>query len=130
MAVKRIVANVAADRIDAARAFYGDALGMSVVMDMGWIMTFAAEGSAAPQISVATEGGSGTPVPDLSIEVDDMAEAHRQMQAAGFRIEYGPVNEPWGVTRFYVRDPFGRLVNILEHRVEARSKYQTSDFGH
>ena len=32
MAVKRIVANVAAERIDAAKAFYGDALGMAVVM--------------------------------------------------------------------------------------------------
>ena len=32
------------------------------------------------------------------------------MQAAGLKIEYGPVTEPWGVTRFYVRDPFERLV--------------------
>ena len=116
MAVRRIVANIAADRIEAARAFYGEALGMRLVMDLGWIATFAAEGASAPQVSVATEGGSGTPVPDLSIEVDDLAEVHRRMQAAGFAIEYGPVAEPWGVTRFYVRDPFGRLVNILEHR--------------
>ena len=116
MAVKRIVANVAADQIDTARAFYGEALGMTVAMDLGWIMTFAADGSMAPQISVATEGGSGTPVPEISIEVDDLAEVHERMQAAGFTIEYGPVTEPWGVTRFYVRDPFRRLVNILEHR--------------
>jgi catechol 2,3-dioxygenase-like lactoylglutathione lyase family enzyme len=116
LAVKPIVANIAADRIRAAKAFYGDALGMEVVMDLGWITTFAADGSAAPQISVATEGGSGTPVPDLSIEVDDLTGVHRRMRAAGFRIEYGPVTEPWGVTRFYVRDPFGRLVNVLEHR--------------
>ena len=116
MAVKRIVANVAAERIDAAKAFYGGALGMAVVMDLGWIMTFAAEDSAAPQISVATEGGSGTAVPDISIEVDDFAEVHRKMQAGGFQIDYGPITEPWGVRRFYVRDPFGRLVNILEHR--------------
>lgn len=116
MAVRRIVANVAAERIDAAKAFYGDALGMNVVMDLGWIMTFAADRRAAPQISVATEGGSGTPVPDLSIEVDDLTEAHQRMQTAGFRTEYGPVTEPWGVIRFYVRDPFGRLVNVLEHR--------------
>jgi len=115
MAVKRIVANVAADRIDTAQAFYGDALGMNVVMDLGWITTFAADGSVTPQISVATEGGSGTPVPDISIEVDDLSEVHDRMLAAGFEIEYGPVTEPWGVTRFYVRDPFGRLVNVLEH---------------
>ncbi len=37
------------------------------------------------------------------------------MRAAGFPIEYGPVDEPWGVRRFYVRDPFGKLVNILAH---------------
>ena len=90
MAVRRIVANLAAERLDAARTFYGDALGMHVVMDLGWIMTFAADTSMAPQISVATEGGSGTPVPDLSIEVDDLPDVHRRMQEAGFEIEYGP----------------------------------------
>jgi len=115
MAVIRIVANIAANQFDAAKAFYGDALGMDIVMNLGWIMTFAAEGSMAPQISVAIEGGSGTPVPDLSVEVDDLSEVHRRMQAGGFKIEYGPTTEPWGVTRFYVRDPFGRLVNVLEH---------------
>jgi catechol 2,3-dioxygenase-like lactoylglutathione lyase family enzyme len=116
MAVRRIVANLAVDRIDAAKTFYGDVLGMDIAMDLGWIMTFAAEGSMTPQISVMTEGGSGTPVPDLSIEVDDLFRVHQKMQAAGFKIEYGPETEPWGVTRFYVRDPLGRLVNILAHK--------------
>ena len=32
-----------------------------------------------------------------------------------FLLFLGPVNEPWGVRRFYVRDPFGRLLNILTH---------------
>jgi catechol 2,3-dioxygenase-like lactoylglutathione lyase family enzyme len=116
MVVRRIVANVAADRIAIAKTFYSDVLGMNTAMDLGWIITFAADGSMTPQISVMTEGGSGTPVPDLSIEVDDLHDVHRKMQAAGFKVEYGPVTEPWGVTRFYVRDPFGRLVNILVHR--------------
>ncbi len=116
MAVRRIVANIAADQLDAGKTFYGDVLGMEIVMDLGWIMTFAAEGSMTPQISVMTEGGSGTPVPDLSIEVENLFDVHSKMQAAGFGIEYGPATEPWGVTRFFVRDPFGRLVNILVHR--------------
>lgn len=115
MAVKRIVANIASQQIDAARSFYGDILGMDVVMDHGWIVTFAAHGNAAPQISIASEGGSGTPVPDLSIEVDNLDEVYRRATAAALPIEYGPKTEPWGVTRFYVRDPFGRLVNILAH---------------
>jgi len=116
MAVRRIVANLAADRLDAAKAFYGNTLGMNIVMDLGWIITFAADASMAPQISVATEGGSGTPVPDLSIEVDDLSEVHRRVQEAGIEIVYGPITEAWGVTRLYVRDPFGHLVNVLEHR--------------
>jgi catechol 2,3-dioxygenase-like lactoylglutathione lyase family enzyme len=115
MAVKRIVPNIAACDIERAKAFYADALGLHVAMDLGWILTFAADGAAAPQLSVAGEGGSGTPVPDISIEVDNLAEVHQRMVAAGFEIEYGPTAEPWGLTRFYVRDPFGRLVNILEH---------------
>jgi catechol 2,3-dioxygenase-like lactoylglutathione lyase family enzyme len=64
MAVKRIVTNIAAEQLGLAQTFYSDVLGMRVVMDLGWILTFAADGSAAPQLSVASEGGSGTPVPE------------------------------------------------------------------
>lgn len=58
MAVKRIVANVAAEQVDSALTFYQDVLGMQVVMDLGWIMTFAAHCSVPPQISVASEEGA------------------------------------------------------------------------
>jgi catechol 2,3-dioxygenase-like lactoylglutathione lyase family enzyme len=115
MAVKRIVANIAAENLERAKAFYCGMLGLHTVMDQGWIVTFAAETSTSPQISIATEGGSGTPVPDISIEVDDLDAFHRRAVAAGFPIEYGPKREPWGVRRFYMRDPFGRLLNILTH---------------
>jgi catechol 2,3-dioxygenase-like lactoylglutathione lyase family enzyme len=98
-----------------ARSFYGDILGLDVVMDHGWIVTFASHDKHKAQISFASEGGSGTPVPDLSIEVDNLAEVHAKMLEAGISIEYGPAREPWGVRRFFVRDPFGRLVNILMH---------------
>lgn len=67
------------------------------------------------QLSIASEGGSGTPVPDLSIEVDDLDEALQRCEAAAITPKYGPVTEPWGVRRFYVRDPFDRLINILVH---------------
>ncbi|MBN8896811.1 MAG: glyoxalase [Rhodospirillales bacterium 69-11] len=116
MAVKRIVANIATQSPDAAHRFYADVLGLELAMDHGWILTFAARGAAAsPQVSVAVEGGSGTGVPDLSVEVDDLADVLRRATDGGFEILYGPVWEPWGVTRFYVRDPFGRVVNVLAH---------------
>lgn len=115
MAVTRVVANIATDRLHDAMAFYGDILGMEKVMDHGWIVTFASPAQSSVQISFASEGGSGTPVPDLSIEVDDLDAVLHRVEHAGVSIEYGPASEPWGVRRFYVRDPFGRLLNILSH---------------
>jgi catechol 2,3-dioxygenase-like lactoylglutathione lyase family enzyme len=113
--VKRIVANIACPQPTDAKWFYGDLLGLDVVMDHGWIVTFASDDKHKAQVSFASEGGSGTPVPDLSIEVDNLDDVRARMLEAGITIEYGPASEPWGVRRFYVRDPFGRLVNILAH---------------
>lgn len=116
MVVRRIIANIETRDIAAAKRFYHDVLGLDLLMDHGWIATYGSDQEMAVQVSFAAEGGSGTKVPDLSIEVDDVDAALDAMKAAGFAIEYGPADEPWGVRRFYVRDPFGRLVNILSHR--------------
>src|SRR5258705_13271769 len=113
MKVKRIVANIAAPDIAAAKRFYQDVLGLELLMDHGWITTYGSLAKMAGQVSLATEGGSGTPVPALSIEVDDLEAALPRMRKAGFPIEYGPAGEPWGVRRFYVRDPFGAPLNLL-----------------
>ena len=116
MKIRRIVANIETPDAAAARRFYHDVLGLDVLMDQGWIATYGSEERMQVQVSFMAQGGSGTPVPDLSIEVDYVDAALQGMKAAGFAIEYGPADEPWGVRRFYVRDPFGRLVNILSHR--------------
>jgi catechol 2,3-dioxygenase-like lactoylglutathione lyase family enzyme len=113
--VKRIVANIATPGVDKASAFYEEILGLKVLMDLGWIRTYGSSAKMTIQMSVMSEGGSGTPVPDISIEVDDVEQALKRVRKAGIAIEYGPANEPWGVRRFFVRDPFGKLVNILQH---------------
>jgi catechol 2,3-dioxygenase-like lactoylglutathione lyase family enzyme len=115
MKVKRIVANIATQDVARAKRFYQDVLGLDLLMDHGWIQTYGSQAEMSVLISVASEGGSGTPVPDLSIEVDDVDAAFDRMKGAGFPIEDGPVDEPWGVRRFYVRDPFGKLINVLAH---------------
>ncbi|MER8927817.1 VOC family protein [Mesorhizobium sp. M0859] len=115
MKVRRIVANIDTQDIAAAKPFYQDVLGLDLKMDMGWISTCGSQETMSVQVSFMAEGGSGTPVPDISIEVDDVDAALESMRTAGFAIEYGPADEPWGVRRFFVRDPFGRLVNILSH---------------
>ncbi|MBE9918229.1 glyoxalase [Paenibacillus donghaensis] len=116
MKVKRIVTNIHTEKMAEARRFYEEVLDLELLMDHGWIATYGSSEQTSVQISFASEGGSGTRTPDLSIEVDDVEEAYNRMLQAGFRIEYGPADEPWGVRRFYVRDPFGKLINILSHQ--------------
>jgi lactoylglutathione lyase len=94
MTVKRIVANFTASDPRAGRAFYEEFLGLEVVMDHGWIMTFAAgESWGRPQVGIASEGGSGTPVPDISVEVDDVDQMYDRAKAAGLEIVYGIADE-------------------------------------
>ncbi|MEF2245314.1 MULTISPECIES: VOC family protein [unclassified Paenibacillus] len=116
MKVKRIVANINTKDIAEAERFYHDVLGLELLMDHGWIKTYGSNEKMSIQISIASQGGSDTITPDLSIEVDDVDAAFERMKNAGFSIEYGLVDEPWGVRRFFVRDPFGKLVNILAHK--------------
>ena len=75
MKVKRIVSNVAASDVEKASAFYHDLLGLELLMDLGWIRTYGSGSRMTIQVSVASEGESGTIVPDMSIEVDDIDEA-------------------------------------------------------
>jgi len=116
MAVRRIVANIAGADLERGKAFYQALFHLDVVMDQGWIVTFASAETTRPQLSIAIEGGSGTPVPDISIEVDDVDEIYRRAKAAGHEVVYDIVDEPWGVRRFFLSDPFGKLLNVLSHR--------------
>jgi len=115
MQVNRIVSNIETPNPTDAEAFYENVFGLELVMDHGWIRTYSSGVEMPVQVSIASEGGSGTPVPDLSIEVDDLETALARIRNANIKVEYGPVSEPWGVRRFYVRDPFGKLVNVLQH---------------
>ena len=114
MKVRRIVADLHTPDPAGLAAFYQSLLGMEVVMDAGFIQTLGgAEGPV--QLSVASEGGAGTPVPALPVEVDDLEEALRRAKGLEAEIVHGPVEEPWGVRRFFLRDPAGHLVNVLTH---------------
>ena len=115
MSVKRLYPTIQADDPAAAQSFYGDILGLEVIMDQGWVRAMGGAQTMPVQILFAQHAGSGAPTTDLSIEVDDFDAVLAKVKAADLKIEYGPVDEPWGIKRFFVRDPFGKLVNILAH---------------
>jgi lactoylglutathione lyase len=122
MTVRRIVANLAVEDIAPVRSFYERLLDLEVVMDHGWLATLASDAKMTPQLGIATEGGSGTPVPELSIEVDDVDRIYARATAAKCDIVYDLTDEPWGVRRFFVRDPRGTVVNILSHARKSNSR--------
>lgn len=115
MSVKRIVPDFHAQQPAASAEFYGEVLGLELAMDLGWIVTFSAPGNPAAQISVMRQDASASVAPDVSIEVDDVDAAFAAAQRLGCEILHPLTDEPWGVRRFFVRDPSGKVLNILSH---------------
>ncbi|MFD0021563.1 VOC family protein [Streptomyces sp. NPDC058382] len=125
MSVRRIVPNIAvgagkdpeaeAGALRANAAFY-QLLGFEEVMNLGWITTLASPSEPTAQVSIMTADRTGPVTPDMSVEVTDVDAVHAALVREGAEIVYGPRDEEWGVRRFFVRDPNGRVVNVLSHR--------------
>jgi hypothetical protein len=59
----------------------GDILGLELLMDRGWFQTYGSDAKMTVQVSFGSEGGLGTSVPDVSIEVDDKYKSgHKEIQ--------------------------------------------------
>ncbi|MFD4523147.1 VOC family protein [Streptomyces sp. NPDC058470] len=118
MTVRRIVPDIQVDSEESMRTnsdFYG-LLGLEQVMHLGWVMTLASPSNPTAQISFFTEERTAPVVPDLSVEVDDVDAVYAQVLASGAEVVRELRDEEWGVRRFFVRDPNGRVVNVLGHR--------------
>jgi hypothetical protein len=59
VAVKRIVSNIRSGDLGPAKSFYADIIGLHLVMDLGWIQTFAADASALSSRCVGTRKLNG-----------------------------------------------------------------------
>ncbi|GAA1571253.1 VOC family protein [Actinomadura kijaniata] len=115
MAVRRVVPNVRSEAVRESREFYG-LLGLEEVMDLGWIVTLASPSAPTAQVSLMTGDRTAPVTPDMSVEVDDVDAAYAVMRRSGAEIVHPLRDEEWGVRRFFVRDPDGRVVNVLAHR--------------
>ncbi len=85
-------------------------------MDFGWIVTLCENDTTRPLLSIASEGGNGAPLPDISIEVDNIDEVYESAKGMGAKIALDLTVEDWGVKRFFLVDPDGHVVNILAHQ--------------
>lgn len=115
MSIKRTVPNIESETPEESIKFYEEFIGMKVAMDEGWIITFVSESNPASQISVIRHDGSDVPHPNISIEVDDVNKMFAKAIEQEIEIVYSLTDEPWGVRRFFVKDPNGTVINILSH---------------
>jgi catechol 2,3-dioxygenase-like lactoylglutathione lyase family enzyme len=112
--IRRIVPNVRTTDLRATGAFYAEIFGLERAMDLGFIETFVSPDDPTVQISFIREDPSGLD-PQLTVEVADIDELHSCAQTHGAEIVYSLTDEPWGVRRFFVRDPNGTIVNVMSH---------------
>jgi predicted enzyme related to lactoylglutathione lyase len=115
MNVRRVVPDFQAEDPAGSTKFYAEVLGLEPAMDLGWIVTFVAPGNESAQISVLRKDASAPVVPDASIEVDDVDAAYAAARRLGCEIVHPLTDEPWGVRRFFVREPSGKVLNVLAH---------------
>jgi catechol 2,3-dioxygenase-like lactoylglutathione lyase family enzyme len=115
MSVRRVVPDLVSASLDASTTFYADVLGLRPVMNHGWIVTLAAPDQPAAQISVMTHDSTASVVPSISVQVDDIDACHAAAKRAGAEIVHPLTDEPWGVRRFFMRDPDGHVINVLSH---------------
>lgn len=116
MEIKRIHPYVESANPNVARDFYVDVFGLEIAMETPVL------GLRSPQVPSAqlmvTPRGMETPQPDFGVDVGDESAVelvHERTRARGIRIVYPLTNEPWGVRRFFLEDPDGRIVNVLAH---------------
>jgi catechol 2,3-dioxygenase-like lactoylglutathione lyase family enzyme len=102
--------------------FYRDIFGYEVVADIGWYkqlkhpsgveLAFMEPGHPTqPPLFQREWDGSGL---ILSVQVDDVRTAYKQVKAAGVPIEFDLTEEEWGQVHFAVIDPNGIPVDIVQ----------------
>lgn len=107
---------------EGARRFYEGFLGFRVAMEEDGLLMFSSPSVPTTQVIVAWPSATALDPSvrevDVSLEVEDVDAAYAEAQTRGLEIVYPLADEPWGIRRFFVRDPTGITVNIASHLAE------------
>jgi catechol 2,3-dioxygenase-like lactoylglutathione lyase family enzyme len=122
MSISRVVPDIESAQVDASRDFYVGVLGFEVAMDLGFVMTLASPTNPTAQITLMRSDGTAGVVPQITVEVADVDRVHAEAVRRRAQVVYPLTDEPWGVRRFFVRDPNGVVLNVMSHRPSAASR--------
>ena len=71
------------------------------------------------QLSVLRQDASAPVVPQITIEIVDVDAVHAEAVRRRLELVHPLTDEPWGVRRFFVKDPNGVVLNVASHRGDA-----------
>lgn len=119
MTIPRIVPYLESADFDAVKAFYVGVLGLEVAMEEpgSSFLGLASPDNRSAQIVVAAEGVE-SPQPQMGIDLgspEAVDVAHETAVRDGLDVVYPLTDEPWGIRRFFVKDPTGAVVSVLAH---------------
>ena len=114
MAVKRIKPNILSENFAESRTFYNEVIGLPGGEGSDWILFFGTD-QREVQLSVMALDVAAHMHADISIEVDDVDDVNARAVASGAEILYPLTDEPWGLRRFFLRDPNGVVINVTQH---------------
>jgi catechol 2,3-dioxygenase-like lactoylglutathione lyase family enzyme len=119
MEIRRAIPVIVTEHPAETRAFYEGFLGFRVAMEHDGLLMFASTSTPTTQVIVAWSSPTAMDPEvldiDVSVEVDDVDAAFATAEAEGLEIVRGLRDEPWGIRRFFVRDPAGRTINVAGH---------------
>ena len=115
MILRRIVPNLNVDDASTGHDFYEEFLGLRKELDLGWVASFRSSTNPSVQVSLVAGDATAPELSSLSVQVADVDAAYAEAQRRGYEIVHPLTHEPWGVRRFFVRDPHGVVVNVVGH---------------
>ncbi len=116
MRVTGVTTNLPVADLDAARDFYAGYLGLEE-QDLGlaWVTRYVVPNSRA-SLQLVTRDATSPHDSVMSVQVgNDIDDAYAEAQRRGYEIVHPLTKEPWGLRRFFVRDPGGNVINVTSH---------------
>lgn len=122
MQVKGFGAGYLVDDVAATTRFYADVIGLPVTVELDW---FASVNAGAPgyEISFVQRGHESVPAGYRAADttglmfglvVEDAAAEAKRLTETGVQLVTPVVDEAWGQRHFYVADPNGVLLDVIE----------------
>lgn len=116
MVVTRIVPNLPVTDVAGAGELYGRLFDLQIGMDLGWVGNLSPASAPSVQLQTITRDASAPCNPLISVGVASPREVdvvHDRVLPCGLDIVHPLTNEPWGVRRFFFRDPDGNVINVV-----------------